>query len=230
MEYIVLLLSQFLAVMIVISFHEFAHAYVAYKCGDPTAKMLGRMTLNPLKHFDPLGILMFALVGFGWANPVPINPYNFHHYRKGSFWTSAAGVITNYLMAFLAFPIFILVIQFVCPLSVIAGTYAEAFLYRFFYCLFAYSLSFCVFNLLPFYPLDGFRIIDALDKKHGKFYQFLRTYGHYILIGLIALSFIADYLPFLGYIDILGYVMDFSIGVLGKPITTFWNWIFRLIF
>jgi len=85
MIYFVALLAQFLAVMIVITFHEFAHAYTAYKCGDPTAKFSGRMTLNPVKHFDPLGILMFAVAGFGWAKPVPINPYNFNDYKKGSF-------------------------------------------------------------------------------------------------------------------------------------------------
>ena len=82
MDYIVKLLAQFLAVMIVITFHEFAHAYVANKCGDPTARFSGRMTLNPTKHFDLLGILMFALAGFGWAKPVPVNPYNFKNYRR----------------------------------------------------------------------------------------------------------------------------------------------------
>ena len=77
MIYLVQLIASFLAVALVITLHEFAHAFVAYKCGDPTAKFSGRMTLNPIKHFDPLGILMFALAGFGWAKPVPINPYNF---------------------------------------------------------------------------------------------------------------------------------------------------------
>jgi len=75
------LLATFLAVMVIISFHEFAHAFAAYKCGDPTAKFSGRMTLNPTKHFDPIGIVMFVLAGFGWAKPVPSNPYNFKNYR-----------------------------------------------------------------------------------------------------------------------------------------------------
>ena len=108
MDYIVYLLASFLAVMVVITLHEFSHAFVAYKCGDPTAKFSGRMTLNPIKHFDPIGIVMFALVGFGWARPVPVNPNNFLHYRSGSFWTSAAGIITNYISAFLFYPIFLL--------------------------------------------------------------------------------------------------------------------------
>ena len=112
MDYIVYLLASFLAVMVVITLHEFSHAFVAYKCGDPTAKFNGRMTLNPIKHFDPIGIVMFALVGFGWARPVPVNPNNFRHYRSGSFWTSAAGIITNYISAFLFYPIFLLTLNY----------------------------------------------------------------------------------------------------------------------
>lgn len=226
--YLVYLLAQFLAVMIVITLHEFAHAFVAYKCGDPTAKFSGRMTLNPAKHFDPLGIVMFAIVGFGWAKPVPVNPNNFDNYRKGSFWTSAAGIFINYLSAFLFYPILVLVLVYFLPL--VDGTYAELFFGRFFQCLFAYSLSFCVFNLLPFYPLDGFRIVDAVNTTRGKIYRFLRQNGYYILLGLMFISILSDRIPYLGYIDILGYVMHFAVDFFGKPITAFWNWIFGFIF
>ena len=104
------LLASFLVVVVVLSLHEFAHAFVAYKCGDPTAKFSGRMTLNPLRHFDPIGMLMFAVVGFGWAKPVPINPNNFKNYRSGTFWTSAAGIIMNYCMAALFYPLYLVVI------------------------------------------------------------------------------------------------------------------------
>lgn len=222
------LLASFLAVIVVLSFHEFAHAFVANKCGDPTAKYSGRMTLNPVKHFDPLGVVLFAIAGFGWAKPVPINPNNFDNYRKGCFWTSAAGIITNYVMAFLFYPMFILVFNFLLP--VVAGTYAEFFFYFLFYYLFAYSLNFCVFNLLPLYPLDGFRMMDALNKKREKIYWFLRQYGYYILLGLIVLSTVADYIPELGYIDVLGYIMSFAMNILGWPITKLWGLIFNAIF
>lgn len=228
MERFIELLASFLAVIVVLTFHEFAHAFVAYKCGDPTAKWSGRMTLNPLKHFDPLGAVMFALAGFGWAKPVPINPNNFNHYRRGCFWTSAAGILTNYAMGFLFYPIFIIVLNFLLPL--VAGTYAEIFFFYLFYFLFAYSLSFCVFNLLPVYPLDGFRMMDALNKKRGKVYWFLRQYGYYVLMGLIFLSIVAERIPALQPIDILSYVMSFAINILGWPITTLWGWIFGLIF
>ena len=184
------------------------------------------MTLNPIKHFDPIGIVMFALVGFGWARPVPVNPNNFRHYRSGSFWTSAAGIITNYISAFLFYPIFLLTINYLLPNSS-AMTYGHEFVYLFTQFLFAYSLSFCVFNLLPFYPLDGFRMVDALNKKRGKVYRFLRNYGYYILMGLIFLSFVARNLairvPFFGYFDILGYVMTFATNIFGWPITALWD-------
>jgi Zn-dependent protease len=170
-EQFVALMAQFLAVAVVLTFHEFAHAYAAYKCGDPTAKYSGRMTLNPAKHFDALGLVMFTVAGFGWAKPVPVNPNNFDNYRKGSFWTSAAGILMNYAMAFVFYPLFYIVVEFLFP--VFAGKYMGGFLINLFYCLYAYSLSFCVFNLLPFYPLDGFRIVDALNKKQGKFLESL---------------------------------------------------------
>jgi Zn-dependent protease len=220
------LIASFLAVTIIITLHEFSHAFVAYKCGDPTAKWNGRMTLNPFKHFDPLGIVMMVLVGFGWAKPVPVNPNNFRKYKSGCFWTSAAGIITNYISAFLFCPLYLLILKYLGSSS-IANTYGYIILESFTYYLFAYSLNFCVFNLLPFYPLDGFRMIDALSKKRGKVYRFLRVYGHYILLGLIFLSFVAERLstviPFFGYLDILGYVMFFATNILGYPITKLWT-------
>ena len=224
---LIIILAQFIAVMAVVSLHEFAHAFVAYKCGDPTAKFSGRMTLNPLKHFDPLGIVLFAVAGFGWAKPVPVNPDNFRNYRAGSLWTSAAGIIINYISAFLFYPIFALTVEYVLPL--VAGKYIADFLYVLTYCLFAYSLSFCIFNLLPLYPLDGFRIVDATSRRRGKIYWFLRRYGHYILIGLIAVNFLANRFVFLAPFNVLGYIFTFATDFFGKPITLFWNWIFGFI-
>ena len=220
-------LASFLAVAFVITTHEYAHADAADKSGDPTPRLYGRLTLNPAKHFDLLGVVMFAVAGFGWAKPVPINPNNFNNYRKGCFWTSVAGVLINYLMAFVFYPILILVVMYVCP--IFEGTYMAGFIEAFFYSMFACSLSFCVFNLLPLYPLDGFRIVDALNKKRGKVYRFLRDKGYYVLLGLIAVHFLADKIPMLWYIDVLGYVLSFAVNILGRPITLFWGWILQLI-
>ena len=207
--------------------HEFFHAYAAVKNGDYTPKMAGRYTINPLKHFDPLGLLMMVLVRFGWAKPVPINPNNFNDYKKGCLWTSAAGVLVNYLMAFAFYPILILTRTYVLPLF--AGKYLAVLLNALTYALFAYSLSFCVFNLLPVYPLDGFRIVEATSRKRGKVYWFLRQYGYYILIALIFISFLADRIFIFQYFDVLGYVLQFAVDVFGRPITLFWNWILGFI-
>ncbi len=227
MTYFLTLFASFIAVIAVISIHEFAHAFVAYKCGDPTAKFEGRMTLNPTKHMDPLGIFMFAFIGFGWAKPVPVNPYNFKNYRWGSFWTSSAGIIANYLMAFLIYPLWLVV--FYCLVPLFAEKYAAVFLTYIFKYLYLYSLSFCVFNLLPFYPLDGFRMVEALNTRGRKVYEFLRQYGYYILLGLLLINMLAQRIPYLYYIDVLGYFTWFATNILGKPITLLWNWVFRFI-
>ena len=165
------------------------------------------MTLNPIRHFDPMGLCLFVFARFGWAKPVPVNPNNFDNYKKGAFWTSAAGIFMNYVMAFLLYPLVILVFTYVCP--IFRGTYMEFFLYYLFYCAYSCSLSFCVFNLLPLYPLDGFRMYDALNKKRGKTYWFLYQRGQYVLLGLILVHVLANRIPLLGYLDILGYVMRF---------------------
>lgn len=231
MNYFLNLIASFLAVVTVLTFHEFAHAFAAYRSGDPTPKWNKRLSLNPLRHFDPVGLVCFTLVGFGWAKPVPINPDNFRHYRRGLAFTASAGVIMNYLMAFLLYPLFLVTDKYLA-IPVLAEFVGALTWY-----LFAYSLSFCVFNLLPFYPLDGFRIVEACSKKHGKIYQFLRKYGYYILLFLIVESFICriftDYLGIAiigetGYrvmndLNILGWIMSFSTGIFGYPITALWG-------
>lgn len=222
-DYIVSLVASFLAVMIVLTLHEFSHAFVAYRCGDPTPKWYRRLTLNPMRHFDLLGLACFTLVGFGWAKPVPINPYNFRHYKKGLLLTASAGIVMNYLTAFLFYPLFLIVIHYM-PYVVLVTDILELVTWY----LFAYSLSFAVFNLLPLNPLDGFRIADALNRRRGPVFRFLRDYGQWILLGLIAESFLCDMLMsaglgMMGYFDILGWVMRFATDILGWPITALWG-------
>ena len=230
MDYVIELVTSFIAVVIVLTFHEFAHAFVAYRCGDPTPKWNKRLTLNPIRHFDITGLICFTLVGFGWAKPVPINPDNFKKYRLGLGLTASAGVIMNYIMAFVFYPIFLVVTHY------LSLPFLTEFLTALTGSLFAYSLSFCVFNLLPFYPLDGFRIVEACSKKHGKVYQFLRKYGYYILLFLIVESFIGgiflrlgpEVIGFTGYrvmydLDILGWIMRFATNIFGYPITALWG-------
>ena len=223
LDYLIELLASFCAVVVVLTLHEFAHAYVAYRCGDPTPKWSGRLSLDPLRHFDPVGLLCFTLVGFGRSKPVAINPSNFRRYRLGLGLTASAGIVMNYLMAFLLYPL-LLVVVFYMP--------DVPFLFDFFYYLtsflFAYNLSFFVFNLLPLNPLHGFRILDAVDTRKGKVYQFLYRYGQTILLALIAESFLCDIFVRFGVLqmssfDILGWFMTFATDYLGWPIRALWG-------
>lgn len=219
------LLASFLAVVVVLTLHEFSHAFVAYKCGDPTPKWTKRLSLNPARHLDLVGLICFTFVGFGWAKPVEVNPNNFKKYRLGMGLTASAGVIMNYVMAFLIFPLGqVIHIYYHTPF----GGYFAMFLCDFAEMLFTYSLCFCVFNLLPLFPLDGFRILDALNKRRGKIYRFLRQYGQIILLGLIAESFICNLFVDLGvyqmnWFDILGWIMQFATKIFGWPITALWG-------
>ncbi len=226
---IIELLASFLAVIAVLTCHEFAHAFVAYKCGDPTAKLYGRLSLNPLKHFDIIGLICFTLVGFGWAKPVPIDPSNFKRYRLGLGLTASAGIVLNYIMAFFFYPLFLLALNFMPDIP-----FLTSFLTYLLYLLYVYSLSFCVFNLLPFYPLDGFRIVDALNRRRGRIYRFLRQYGYYILLFLIVESFLCralePFISFMGYMNILGWVMDFAQKIFGFPILAVWGSAFGVPF
>ena len=213
----------FVPLMLGIILHEVAHGWAALKRGDPTAAMLGRLTLNPIKHIDIVGLIMLVTLHFGWAKPVPVNPGNFKKYRSGCFWTSAAGVIVNYLSAFLFYPLLCVVVSYMpqIPFFYEFLRYLTGF-------LFAYSLSFFVFNLLPLYPLDGFRILDAALRRKGKVYDFLYRYGQIILLALIAESFLCDIFVRFGVwqmdnFNILGWFMRFATQYLGWPITALWG-------
>lgn len=217
--------------MLVLTLHEFAHSFVAYKCGDDTPKYAGRLTLNPFKHFDILGLIMFVLVGFGWAKPVPINPYNFKNYRRGLILTSVAGIVINLITAFLIYPLAILS-NLLCANAATRILYVLAIMLTYtLQKVYVYSLAFAVFNLLPLPPLDGFNFIEALFKGGKDVIGFLRRYGNIILIVLIAESYIcqilsASILPVMEMFDVLGYVLSFAQNIVGWPITAFWGLFF----
>ena len=210
-------ISIFLALMLVLPLHEFAHGFAAVKSGDYTPKLYNRYTLNPLAHFDFVGLVCFAVIGFGWAKPVPVNPRNFRNYKRGCFFVSIAGVVANYLLAFIAFPLLILSIMYVPTFG-----YFTTVLCNTLYYVFRLSLVFFVFNLLPLYPLDGFRLVDSLNKSRGKVYMFLRNYGTYVLYGLFFLGIIADATG-LYQMDILGNLINYVVSIIQKPITLFWG-------
>ena len=227
--------ASIIAVFFVLIPHEFAHAFVAYKNGDATAKMYGRLTLNPIKHLDPVGFILCIFTGFGWAKPVPIYPYNFKKYRLGLFTTAIAGVVTNYIIAFVAYPLYLLFYAVLMPIAETELAYYTLYIIsRIFYLIYLYSLTVFVFNLLPLNPLDGFRVVESLTREINPVRRFLRKYGQYILIFLVAESFICSKivqytdLDYFRYFNILGYYLGWFANIIGFPIKALWNLIFGI--
>ncbi len=227
-------LSAIIAVLFVFVPHEFAHAYAAYRNGDITAKYYGRLTLNPVKHFDLMGFLLCVLAGFGWAKPVPINPNNFRKYRKGLFETAVAGVCTNYVIAFIVYPLYLIVSRYI-PENAVALIYIKYFIELVFARIYLISLSIIAFNILPLFPLDGFRVIESCTSPYNRFRLFLQKYGRYILMGLIIECFICNILyqatgiAAIQYLNVLGFYLQwFAENILGAPIHYLWDWIFSL--
>ena len=213
-------IAIFLALIVVLPIHEFAHAFMAVKCGDNTPKFYGRYTLNPLAHFDPIGLICFVLARFGWAKPVPVNPNNFRKYKLHSFFVAGAGILANYILAFIAYPIFILSLNI--PEF---GLFTQTLILTLYY-IYSCCLSFTIFNLLPIYPLDGFRLIDAYCKKTSRFYYNYKKNSRYILYALFILSILADILS-VPQLDILGYIINLGVSIIGKPIYFLWGLIFN---
>ncbi len=236
LDNIIFYVASIAAVIFVLCPHEWGHAFVATKCGDGTPKAYGRLTLNPIKHLDPVGFICCALVGFGWAKPVPINPNNFRNYRRGLFLTAVAGVVVNYIVAFFVYLLFVLFVRFAFVQMATINlflSYLADFLYYFLLNVYSFSLAVFVFNLLPLYPLDGFRVVESLTRQVNPVRRFLRNYGQMILIILIVESFICDVLvdfgiDWAGNCDILGYVMYFATHIIGYPIQAAWGWILAL--
>jgi len=184
------------AILIAITFHEVAHGWIANKLGDPTAKFMGRLTLNPLSHIDPVGtVLMPALLiifsqgqfVFGYARPVPINPFNFKNPRKGMALSAAGGPITNILLALLSA---LLIRLLIVPLSgVVPEAVAESVLKPLYLMLSSsviINIVLAAFNLIPVPPLDGGRILVGLvSERQAVALSKLEPYGMIIVIILI---------------------------------------------
>lgn len=172
------------AILIGLSFHEYAHAKVAFKLGDPTPKMQGRVTINPLAHFDPLGFASLIFVGFGWGVPVEINPSNFRNRRRDELLVSLAGVVMNLIIA-IVFAVVAKIMIITLGYEFLSGSFGYV-LWTMINDIIVINLALMIFNLIPCPPLDGFSVVSEIfDIKHTNIYWTLYRYGNWILIGLI---------------------------------------------
>ena len=175
-----LILSAVLSMVV----HENAHGFVALKCGDDTAKKRGRLTLNPLAHFDYAGLILMLLVGFGWAKPVPINPYNFKNKKVGIVLVSLSGVVSNILMAGISLLLIYFLYDYlvaICMLSSAVRLLGYLLVYFLQYMV-VLNIMLAFFNILPICPLDGFRLVDSLLPSGNKYSTFMYKYGNIVLL------------------------------------------------
>ncbi len=186
-------------ILFALTIHEYCHAWTANRLGDPTARLQGRLSLNPIAHLDLFGTICFVLAGFGWGKPVPVNPYNFKNPRKGDMLVSFAGPASNFISAFVLGIIFRLVYEFG-----ILPSYLNMML------LFSIRISLLLafFNLIPLFPLDGSHILKGLlPYEYVASYENLSRYSPFILLGLVILGQ-------QGGVSILG-------SILGPPVNFF---------
>ena len=187
-------------ILIAITFHELSHGFVANKLGDPTAKMMGRLTLNPLAHIDPFGTILMPIMliiftngqfVFGYAKPVPINPANFKNPRRDMAISAAAGPVTNFILAVVS--VFILK-GIIAPLSLIVPESVSSTILTPLFLIFqssvVYNVVLAVFNMIPIPPLDGGRVLTGLlPYKHAISFSKIEPFGFMIVILLIATGF-----------------------------------------
>ncbi len=173
--------------------HEVAHGWVAYRMGDPTAKWAGRLTLNPLKHLDPIGTLMLFLAGFGWARPVPVNFNNISDRRKGLIFVSSAGIIANILFAFLAF-------LFIRLFSTSFSGMTLILVYKVCQSVALINITLAALNLIPIPPLDGSKILMGIIwERTPYFLTRLEPYGFFIIIGFLYLGILDPLIRLFGW-------------------------------
>lgn len=184
-----------IAVLVAIIPHEMAHGYAAYLCGDETAKNDGRLSLNPLHHLDPIGTICLIFFKFGWAKPVMINPNNFRDRKKGTFFVSIAGVLTNFILAIIA----VIIMKYIR---------LSDFVFELFMNIFWFNIILGVFNLIPIPPLDGSKLLFSfLPPKYEYYLIKYEKYGYIILLLLI----MTDNLD-----KILIPMVNFMINLIGK--------------
>ena len=183
-----LILPYLGAIFSALTIHEFSHGYIAKINGDDTAERLGRLTLNPIKHIDPIGAIMLFLVGFGWAKPIPVNPNNFRNIKSGSVAVSFAGIGANIIFGCFSLLSLSILINF---FDISTANY----LIKFLYFLAIINISLFVFNLLPVPPLDGYRIIEAFfPVSFRRFAPMIEQWGFILILAIVFLTNIVSVL------------------------------------
>ena len=204
MDYIISYLYLIPAVLIAMVLHELSHSYVSYALGDPTPKEQGRLSLNPLRHIDPIGFICLIFFHFGWAKPVQVDARYYKNPKWGMALVALAGPLTNFILANI-FAILYIIIMLYSPLNrffIILGTF------------FMYSLiinvGLCIFNLIPIPPLDGSKILGAFLPSNA-YYQYMK-YERYGVIFLFAILALLQILSYFGLPNLLEAVMDAVTG------------------
>ena len=216
MDYILGVLEQTLymipVILISLTVHEFSHGYVAYKLGDPTAKNAGRLTLNPLKHLDPVGTLMMIFAKIGWAKPVPIDIRYFKNPKKDIVKVGIAGPLSNIVLALI-----VVIPMYIFNVINQLGTLGEfgSWLFMFFYLLYRVNLNLAVFNLLPIPPLDGSKIFYSILPD--KIYYTLLKYEQYIGFAFLLLIILSPGL-LSNVFEVLTKPLDLIFGALGEMV------------
>ena len=186
-EAVMYFLISIFVFFISLTLHEFAHGYAAYKMGDLTPKVSGRLTLNPVKHLDMTGFVCFLLMGVGWAKPVPVNPLNFKKYKKGMRIVSLAGILTNFLLGLFAAGIYAIMLATVqVETAVITCVYVilEYFM--------VVNSCLTLFNILPIMPLDGYNFIATFLKPDNKFVRFSEKNGFKVLLVIMIICIFVE--------------------------------------
>src|ERR1035437_4198782 len=191
--------------------HEYCHALVAHMCGDSTSKDQGRVTLNPLKHIDPLGFIMLIFVGFGWAKPVQFNEQNLRNPKTDVIKIALAGPLSNAVIAMVLSVIFSLLSNAkINHTTNVWQTGSDVFIYAIYI-----NWGLFIFNLIPLPPLDGSHLLLSQFKKYPALYNGLYKYGSFLLFGLIIIRFVTkiNVFPILpviqffgnGFLSLIGY-------------------------
>lgn len=190
-----------------IGFHEFSHAWAANELGDDTAARQGRLTLNPIRHLDPMGTMLLLLVGFGWGKPTPVNPYRLRNGpQRGNMMVAAAGPLSNFVFAAIAaLPFRFGLIDTVGSFNNIENASGEELVGLFLVFIIYINILLGVFNLIPIHPLDGFKVVlGVLPGEMAAQFSRLAQWGPALLIGLFAVGFLTQYNPLGWFIGGIG--------------------------